>query len=374
MNRLDFLSLSPSFYIFRNEANKTTFGGILFLIFMILMIFISFAYIYDFAVNDKYEITCNTIKTYTYNGIVSDQYNKIPDPSTDFEIEVVTTNDYIDMSEQLSIIYWDNDSKEQVIKTSSYDYNDNTKEGFYKYYMLKWKPSELHFKIVYNCGEEKCKEIEEYMLPKMMSVKINPKKFILDNYVPIPVRFLDIYDDGLSLDLNEEGYFQYKYATFASTWTSSSYREQKGISRIFNKLFNINDEYLFGNFEQSYTTYGKVDFYNFIEDENSIKLTEVNTNLNSIYTEYKRNKIEFTDVLSTIGALFSTINFVFAAVFKYYSKNFDNYNIVQKVLQFDKISKNKRQISLNLENSETDGNNIMYPLKLNKNIVKYNSI
>ena len=362
MNRLDFFSLSPSFYIFRSEANKTTLGGILFLIFMIIMIFISFAYIYDFAVNDKYEIECNTIQTYAYNGVVSDQYNKSPDPPTDFEIELVTTDDVIDMTDQLSLIYWDYNGIEHIIKTSSYIYDQYSREGYYYYYMPKWKPSELHFKIIYNCGEEKCKEIEDYMLPKIMRVRISGKKFIFDNYAPIPVRFLDVYGDGMSFELNEQGFFKYKYGTIATTWTSSIYKEQKGISRIFNKLFNINDEYLFGNFETSYTTHDMIDSYNIIENENLIKLTELTNNLNSKYIEYKRSKIEFTDVLSTIGALFSTVNFVFAAIFKFYSKNFDNYNIVQKVLQFDKISNNKRQISLNLKKNETGGNNIMFPL------------
>ena len=73
-----------------------------------------------------------------------------------------------------------------------------------------------------------------------------------------------------------------------------------------------------------------IDSYNIIENENLIKLTELTNNLNSKYIEYKRSKIEFTDVLSTIGALFSTVNFVFAAIFKFYSKNFDNYNISSK--------------------------------------------
>ena len=42
--------------------------------------------------------------------------------------------------------------------------------------------------------------------------------------------------------------------------------------------------------------------------------------------------MEFLDVLANIGALFSTIKFVFSFVFNFYSKNFDNYKIVGKIL------------------------------------------
>ena len=52
MYNLDFLSESPKVFIFQNEKNKTDFGGILFLIYIIVMILISLIYIADYNMND----------------------------------------------------------------------------------------------------------------------------------------------------------------------------------------------------------------------------------------------------------------------------------------------------------------------------------
>lgn len=54
MNNIDFLSGPPNICIFQKKSNKTTFGGFLFLIYMIIMILISLMYIIDYFFNDKY--------------------------------------------------------------------------------------------------------------------------------------------------------------------------------------------------------------------------------------------------------------------------------------------------------------------------------
>ena len=49
MRAFDFLIMPPQFSIFKKETNKTQFGGVLFLIYLIVMFFISLAYILDYA-------------------------------------------------------------------------------------------------------------------------------------------------------------------------------------------------------------------------------------------------------------------------------------------------------------------------------------
>ena len=56
MYYLDFFNTPPQYAIFQKEQNKTQFGGVLFLIYIIVMIFICFIYIVDYAINEKYEI------------------------------------------------------------------------------------------------------------------------------------------------------------------------------------------------------------------------------------------------------------------------------------------------------------------------------
>ena len=56
MRHLDFLSEYPRTYIFQKDVNKTDFGGVLFVIYTIVMLIISLSYILDYYLNDKYEI------------------------------------------------------------------------------------------------------------------------------------------------------------------------------------------------------------------------------------------------------------------------------------------------------------------------------
>ena len=66
MNSLDFLSNSPKNFIFHKNSNKTTFGGVLFIIYIIIIFCISFGYLYDFFTdyntNNKYVIQSSIIE------------------------------------------------------------------------------------------------------------------------------------------------------------------------------------------------------------------------------------------------------------------------------------------------------------------------
>ena len=48
------------------------------------------------------------------------------------------------------------------------------------------------------------------------------------------------------------------------------------------------------------------------------------------YEKYMRSEIGFLSVLANIGALFSTINTVFVVFYKFYSRAYDHYEIVEK--------------------------------------------
>ena len=85
---------------------------------------------------------------------------------------------------------------------------------------------------------------------------------------------------------------------------------------------------------------------------------EVNfRNLHSSYIQFKRKRKTLLDLVAKITSLFQTLYFGFRFAFKYYSKNFNNYKIIEKVL--DMNNKNFREIELN---------NILYePINNNKN-------
>lgn len=89
MRNIDFLSEYPRIYIFEKEVNKTNFGGILFLLYIITMLIISASYILLFCLNDKYKIEYASINNQTLSQD-SNELDNNPDlnPTLDFKMMV----------------------------------------------------------------------------------------------------------------------------------------------------------------------------------------------------------------------------------------------------------------------------------------------
>ena len=83
IRKLDFLSQPPPFYIFQQNTNKTTFGGVTFIIFIIFMIFVSLLYIFDFILNEKYEI-----EYLRYYSSISSQKREILDSNPELNPQI----------------------------------------------------------------------------------------------------------------------------------------------------------------------------------------------------------------------------------------------------------------------------------------------
>ena len=102
MRVLYFFSESPSIFIFQKEANKTKFGGFLFLLFSVLILLISSSYIIYFLIDYKngelYEIQSSIIKIpelsqYHYNGLnFEKEIDPRFDPNINFGLELFKTN------------------------------------------------------------------------------------------------------------------------------------------------------------------------------------------------------------------------------------------------------------------------------------------
>ena len=89
MNSLDFFNYPPQYSIFQKETNKTVFGGVLFLIYLIVMLFISLAYILDYAINEKFEIEYYKVNSFFNKKNPSDiEFGKF-DPGINPEINLI---------------------------------------------------------------------------------------------------------------------------------------------------------------------------------------------------------------------------------------------------------------------------------------------
>ena len=127
---VDILSEGPKISIFNQMYNKTLFGGALSLIFIIIFLLISIAYLADYFVNDKYSVEYGIYHTELSH---KEEY----DPTLDFSIDLL------------------------------YDENTNLSDRFYIYDDYKGrfvgrnekfssKLSELSIGIVYKCENESC--------------------------------------------------------------------------------------------------------------------------------------------------------------------------------------------------------------------------
>ena len=101
-SKLDFLSSPPQMYFLNRRTNKTIFGGILFIIYIILIMDI-----FIFYYNDKYDIRYSLYKNFTEN--TQDNNNKIEElnPILNFTIDLKKISNDLqvsDSSDQLMII------------------------------------------------------------------------------------------------------------------------------------------------------------------------------------------------------------------------------------------------------------------------------
>ena len=120
-------------------------------------------------------------------------------------------------------------------------------------------------------------------------------------------------------------------------WEVIKYKDQR---TLFDSLTKRKTEYIFGHIENSlvqfskYENYTKVVHYDFRVGYILPVFEIYFSNDHKEYLFYKRKKVELLDLLANIGALFSTIRYIFSFLFSFYSKNFDNYKIIWNILNY----------------------------------------
>ena len=324
MHYLDFFSDSPKAYIFQKGANKTKFGGFLFIIYIIIMTLISIVYILDYVYNDKY-----TVEFSRYlNSSMNDKYVEIDkkfDIDMSFKFRILNRK-RDSLPEEDFVIFF----KEAIIKQ-----NESIKSNLSDLYDLK---------IYYICPDKECKP------------KIKTRYFTFE----IEYSGFELYhqnDTHPPLQMNGDKSFFYRVnfnfyysSTIFLYWEVVKYKEENGVPKIFN-LTNKGDKYDYISGYISSSNWILNDDAKDDEGQYSKLLARVNLIMKNFgYTEYKRKKHGVLDVISKIGALFSTIKVFFLYALKYYSNSFNNYIVIEKVL-------NKDNIGLKNEN-----NNKIFPL------------
>ena len=338
MHPLDFFSDSPKNFIFQKEANKTNFGGVLTLLFSLIMIFISFLYLLDYIDMNNYSIEYSHIIVPTLEKDIP-FLNSIPEnnPNLTFTIELLDL-DYHPLSE--NFILYDPKKKEIL------DRNQN-------YTIIYRRISDFSLHIYYKCINEfdcSLREEDKSSFGYILRVRYKSPQIDLQNE-PTPII------EGMEIENIIDTSFFYKYLYFKSYyWEVIKYKDQH---TLFDRFYDKKNEYVSGyisNFRSSIAEYEDA------KDKKFLMYFRF-SNRHQSYIEYKRKRKTILDLIAKINSLFQTFHFFFLLAFKYYSKNFNNYKIIEKVL--DMNNKNFREIELNSVLYEPN-NNSVNPLN-NKN-------
>jgi hypothetical protein len=346
MKKFDILSQPPRTYIFERYSNKTIFGGVLSIIYLLIMIFISIYYIYNYIIGDKYEYY------YSYRELPEEQKKKAfagfdPNPPIHIKLDAINELDW-NISSNLKFIYYTKDSEKKIIYR-----NDWTEITIPDYAII-----DLYYSI------DDINDIKEIEFGENFEVNLTYKTFYLDHQNPVcPFKKIVIYK---YLRFNFEKNF-----ILYMNWEFTKYKEKNDIFKIFSNYLRRPIQFLDGRLTINDLKEEKNDGeYNneYIIDGVIHKYLGSIVIFNSRDTihEYLRQKREWLSVLATISALANSFYSIFVRFFYFiYSKKYDQYKIFKNILLLDAKIKKSDSIFLS-EASNLKLNNFSLEKKVEK--------
>jgi len=347
MHSLDLLSESPKYFIFQKGANKTNLGGVLFMIYIIIIMCISFVYLYDYFTGETYNVESSLIEDVIDESKQNEELlenNKI-NPVKIFLIELYHFN-----GTKLS--------KNFIVKDA------NTKEIIDRGSPFKRRISDFALRIEYICEDDYCSRRKEDEIYLYYYAKIAYSGFKVDHQS----KDSPIKNDPNIYFLSRYPFFFYHPMLRKIYWEHIRYKEEKsGFLKLYNDFIGKEDIFYAGQFSTNSESYVLEDGYTFGNETRLLGIINLDNAVDK-YREYKRKKVSRLDVLANIGALSSTIYGILVKCFALiYSKNFDNYKIIDKILsQKLKVNynenkvKNKKEIELSVNDFNNSMNDEFY--------------
>ena len=370
MHFLDIISDSPSAYIFQKSSNKKNLGGIFTLIYLIILLFIIVTYLFDYYTYEKYEY--NEFYKYFLNEKQreekrNDEHYNSP-IGFSFEIQnydgkIVDNNDFH------LYLYKKNNEFEKEVEIG---------EKIYK------KPGEFMIYGIYNCLTSNC----EFNIPK------DKDNFPFDIIWPLPLKFKIIYDTIVIDFENPDSPINKLNGTFMSeffveqgsyinlNWNVYNYEEKKGIfSRVFDTFLNKQNNITYGDLSNINSGINLVNnSIQYNKETGNIQKIAFILNIENPFDKihyFKRKKISILDYFANIAALGITIFNMITKIFGFlYSKTFDNYKIIENLL--NKESEMIKKIELkndNKLNSDSEDNLINNNIEdINEDNIKLSNV
>ena len=339
LNRLDFLSNAPKNFIFRNTSNKTNFGGVLFLLYIFIVVLIIIFYLCKFYTDEDYSVE------YIYNE------EPISKDEAKLKLNDNKYNPYFDFI--FEFLYVDKTSKKYILLPDDFVLiNTTNNQTIPLNTTLKIKVSDINIKIAVKY-EDNIFDSYDYLKDFIILMCYNG--FALDHQnSSLPLYQLNnkwlVDEMNFQNDNPKSSIFNYRVV---------KYKADTGFLKLWNKLINKKDEEsqkIIGLKYNSEDNYFTDDFLPYEETNFTINGTEykglgdINTYLDyDHYEEYKRTKKSILDTISNICSLSLTIFNVLSVCINFYSQNFNNYKIIEKILE------NKNTIKI--KNTKYDLNN-----------------
>ena len=319
--KLDFLNKPPQIYIFHENANKTTCGGVVFFLFLLFMIFAFLLYIYDFVLNEKYEI----------------EYSRYYSPITEEKRKILNSDP--EMNPELSFFL---DGRNYIKNNYSYNFAfyDRINQKFYfnidflNFLNITRNVSEFYLELVYRCNNfsdeicsltEKDKKISSF--GEYFGFDFIYPTFVLDHSKPEPFEWGHNLSENYLFNMNNPVH----YSLF---WKVIKYKNQKGISHLFDSWRGKKNEFKSGYINKREISPIPPQFRISIGGTQYKVIGSISLhNLHTEYEEYKRKDITLLSTLADIGALYLTIKGIIESIFSFYSNNFDNHKMVKNILK-----------------------------------------
>ena len=318
MQRFDIISGAPKTFIFQKNTNKTNLGGIFTILFIVMIFLIIFSYLYEYFVNDKYKVS------YTYESELYEDWDKAYNNDTLYP--KIDFNLYIEGNIAKSIKTFIIDKNGKLVEIPL-GLNHTTNE----------RVSDINIYIFYKCvvesdGTPNCTLRKEDMnddagIFNIFNLRIKFNGYYCDHQNPdSPIkRDLDYTEFPFTIE-DRIDYYRF-------VWKIIKYSEEHS----FSGMLRSTDEYYGGFFSRTerFSIPGSKFPIVHIEGEPYQMTSILGYNRNGFgnYDMYTRNKISIFDPIANICALVTTlygiITFIFYLI---YSRNFDSYKIVEKIL------------------------------------------
>ena len=315
--KIDLLSEVPRVFIFNKSANKTIFGGSLFLIYLIIILLIAVAYLVDFILNDKYQVQYGIHQELLPNETQTEILQKEDyNPVIKFGFDLTYNNKINLLSDRFTL------------------YDDFKGKFIGKNETISSRITDLALAVLYRCENEECSLNDEDFSFFGYQFILKYQGFELDHQGEIPLHKIDHFYHQNSIFFFNTPLIQY------FRWGILKYYEENNMLGVLNDLFGEKDNTIIGGYVK--------ESYNYLLDgifDDSMLYVTIEGNTYRLlgfffavvdlmkFEEYKRTKRSIFDVLADITSLAMIILNIFVLFFSYfYSSNFDSYKIIEKIL------------------------------------------